>query len=211
MSEKVSMKKLLKWSDDKITVVWCEGNLTNSERFDYFNPRYDETPLKFLNRIVLWVHQHEYYREKDRGDKPNEYVFSFFNDELGEEYDEFQEEMMTPLEVLECFKMSRNPFSEENIARRKMCQLVDTLGDIIFDENDFEKADKFIVENNIDMKQCGEIMTCAISWDKQDVVEFMIKKNAIIDSKVMEHLENCKNETIKQCITNYCQRKSVVC
>lgn len=100
------MKTFLKWASDKITVGWCEGSLCQCESLDHFDPQSSETPFEFMQRVIDWVHENEFHKDKSTDDEPNEYVFTFFNESLGEEYDKYQEETLNPSQVLECFRKS---------------------------------------------------------------------------------------------------------
>jgi DNA-binding Lrp family transcriptional regulator len=103
-----NMSEFLEWANDKISVVWSSGALCNNEPLEKFEPNSSESIRDFLQRIVDWVDEHEYHKDKYEDDEPNEYVFSFFNDSLDEEYDEYQEEMMNPKEVWECYEKMVN-------------------------------------------------------------------------------------------------------
>lgn len=92
MSSQVELKKFLKWASDKISVVWCDGALCNTESLKSFSPRSNESIEGFLSRVVDCV---------NRG----EYVFHFFNDFDSDEYDEYQEETMNVSELIECYRV----------------------------------------------------------------------------------------------------------
>lgn len=90
----------LDWARGKVTVTWCHGSLCNSDLLDHFEPAKGETLLEFLERIVGWVEK----RDPGRGRA----VFLFFSEEVGEEYDEYQEELFTPKELIRMWVIARD-------------------------------------------------------------------------------------------------------
>jgi tetratricopeptide (TPR) repeat protein len=144
----------------------------------------------------VWVDEHEYNKDKNEDDEMNEYVFSFFNDELGEEYDEYQEETMNIDDVLECYEKmhdydANNP---ENIKKMARYDIIDELQDILLDEKDFKKADEIINENNIDMSECDVIMENAIGLEEMEIAEYLIKKGMKIDNKLIKEVKRCNQD-----------------
>ena len=91
----------LNWAKDKITVSWLTGALTNTENLNFFKPKDNETILEFLNRIVDWVDKHEWHKDKTAGHwTSNKWIFNFYNEDLGREYDRYQEENFDPNSLL---------------------------------------------------------------------------------------------------------------
>lgn len=105
------MEGFLEWAKDKIQVVWSYGALCNSEPLEYFDPNPKKESIKeFLERVVKWVDANEYTKSNrdENGHRVefsvSEYVFHFFNDALGEEYDEYQEESFNADELIEIWR-----------------------------------------------------------------------------------------------------------
>ncbi len=102
--DEIEMSDFLEWANDKITVIWCYGSMCYSEQLEKFAPKPNEKVYSFLSRIVDWVND----KDDSEDDEINEYVFMFINNELSEEYEEYQEETMTVEDVLECYNKMRD-------------------------------------------------------------------------------------------------------
>lgn len=101
-----TLDEFMEWARDKITVVWSFGSLCNSEPLEYFGPKSGESVETFLNRVVTWVDKHESVKEKcDEADK---WIFNFYDDSLGEEWDEYQEETYNVKELMSIWKKTRD-------------------------------------------------------------------------------------------------------
>jgi hypothetical protein len=192
----IDLQNFLEWARDKIQVVWLTGCLTNSKSIDTFKKNYHKSVEALLDDIVNWVNDHEYHKDKhesdDESDDDNTYVFSFFNDSLGEEYDEYQEETMNPDELMECYIKTQNLTSSKN--QRQRYDILDELQDIILDTRDFGKADSYISEHNIDIMECDVIMENAIGLEELDVAKYLIEKGLKLTKEMKKDLKRCNKE-----------------
>lgn len=106
----------------------------------------------------------------------------FTNQELGEEYDVYQETNMNVFEVIEYYEKMKNynPNDEKNIKKRERDDIIDKFQDIVLDDcrftNNFQLADEFMIKNNIDIKELDVLVENALGLEDICVSEYLIRK-----------------------------------
>jgi hypothetical protein len=185
-------KPFLDWAKNKIRVIWSYGSLTNNENLSYFSPKPNETILTFLNRIVDFVNDEYSSNDEDsefddEGSDSDEIVFTLYDESLGKEYDQYQEESFSPKQLIKLWLKMQYEEVQDILFDEE-------LQDILFDEEDFEKAKRFILKHGIDIQKWDFLMADAIGLENIKVAKFLIDNGFKMTKKFSKQLNRTNKE-----------------